>query len=84
MDRHTEGPDATDALRYWDRAAAAYSASRLDGPLAVSAIYEPVIDQLLADVTGRRVLDAGCGNGRHAKKLAARGARVTAIDGSPR
>jgi len=37
MDRHTEGPDATDALRYWDRAAAAYSAR-----FAVDAFKEPV------------------------------------------
>lgn len=71
------------ALRYWDRAAAAYNASRPDGPLALSAIYEPIVDELLGDVGNKQVLDAGCGDGRYAKKLASRGALVTAIDGSP-
>jgi 2-polyprenyl-3-methyl-5-hydroxy-6-metoxy-1,4-benzoquinol methylase len=39
---------------------------------------------LLGDVAGRRVLDAGCGDGYLARVLAARGARVTAIDLGPR
>jgi SAM-dependent methyltransferase len=76
-------PDSASAWRYWDRAAAAYSAGRADGPLALSAIYEPVVDELMADVANKRVLDAGSGDGRYAKKLATRGALVTAIDGSP-
>jgi SAM-dependent methyltransferase len=75
-------PDSLNTLRYWDRAAAAYSASRLDGPLSLCAIYEPVVDELIADVSNKRVLDAGCGDGRYAKTLAVRGAHVTAIDGS--
>jgi SAM-dependent methyltransferase len=49
----------------------------------VSAIYEPVVDELVGDVGNKQVLDAGCGDGRYAKKLARRGALVTAIDGSP-
>jgi SAM-dependent methyltransferase len=39
---------------------------------------------LLGDVTGKRVLDAGCGEGRFARMLAERGAKVTAIDFSKR
>lgn len=35
------------------------------------------------DLTGRRVLDAGCGTGAMAQILAARGAEVVAIDISP-
>ena len=40
--------------------------------------------QLLGDVRGKRILDAGCGEGRFARMLAARGAHVSAIDLSPR
>jgi ubiquinone/menaquinone biosynthesis C-methylase UbiE len=69
-------------LRYWDLAAPAYSASRQNGPLALSTLYEPVIEELLGDVTNKRLLDAGCGDGHLARKLAARGARVSAVDGS--
>jgi SAM-dependent methyltransferase len=36
--------------------------------------------ELLGDVSGKRVLDAGCGEGRFARMLAERGAAVTAVD----
>jgi magnesium-protoporphyrin O-methyltransferase len=42
-----------------------------------------MLDQLPADLTGLRVLDAGCGTGLMAFELAERGAHVTAIDISP-
>jgi len=38
---------------------------------------------LLPELDGLRVLDAGCGAGWYAAQLAARGASVTAIDSSP-
>lgn len=44
----------------------------------------PALLGLLGDVAGRAVLDAGCGDGYLARVLAARGARVTGIDLSPR
>ncbi|MDQ2914235.1 MAG: class I SAM-dependent methyltransferase [Chloroflexota bacterium] len=44
------------------------------------ALEEPEADRALGDVAGLDVLDAGTGTGRHALRLAARGARVTAID----
>jgi SAM-dependent methyltransferase len=42
----------------------------------------PILE-LLGDITGRRVLDAGCGEGYLARTLAVRGADVTGIDLSP-
>lgn len=81
----TESGSPTDpetVVGYWDRAAAQYSASRLDGPGGLSALYEPVVEELVGELADRHVLDAGCGDGHFARTLAARGARVTAIDGS--
>jgi SAM-dependent methyltransferase len=43
----------------------------------------PPLLNLLGDLTGTAVLDAGCGEGYLARVLAARGARVTGIDISP-
>ncbi|WP_327268070.1 methyltransferase domain-containing protein [Streptomyces sp. NBC_01218] len=43
----------------------------------------PGID-VFGDVAGLRVLDLGAGVGRHAARLAALGADVTAVDASPR
>jgi SAM-dependent methyltransferase len=48
---------------------------------AVSDYTElPAVVALAGDVRGQRVLDAGCGPGRHARKLLAKGAQVTGID----
>jgi 2-polyprenyl-6-hydroxyphenyl methylase / 3-demethylubiquinone-9 3-methyltransferase len=46
---------------------------------------EVLIDSFLSevDLTDRMALDAGCGTGRGAERLAQRGARVTAIDIGP-
>lgn len=42
-----------------------------------------LVDALLRDSGGTRVLDAGCGTGRVAIELAARGYRVTGVDVDP-
>jgi malonyl-CoA O-methyltransferase len=44
------------------------------------SLEQPVVDRLLGDVAGLPVADVGCGTGRHALRLAARGARVTGVD----
>ncbi|QLH77206.1 methyltransferase domain-containing protein [Halosimplex rubrum] len=42
----------------------------------------PTVDELLPDLGGKRVLDAGCGDGTHAAALADRGADVVGVDAS--
>jgi SAM-dependent methyltransferase len=74
--------DSQSALDHWNRAAAVYSHSRGSGPLALCSLYEPSIEQLLGNVTGKQILDAGCGDGHYARVLKGRGALVSAIDGA--
>jgi malonyl-CoA O-methyltransferase len=65
-----------------------------DGYAAWAACYEddgnpliplegPAVATLFGPVAGRRVLDLGCGTGRHTLALARAGADVTALDQSP-
>lgn len=44
------------------------------------ALEESMVDGLLGDVRGVAILDVGCGTGRHAIRVAERGAKVHAID----
>lgn len=60
----------------YDRWAAIYD----DEDNALVALEEPLVDRLLGDVAGRAIADIGCGTGRHALRLAAAGAHVTALD----
>jgi ubiquinone/menaquinone biosynthesis C-methylase UbiE len=46
----------------------------------LQALEEPRVHEALGDVRGLAVLDLGCGTGRHAVRLAAAGAHVTAVD----
>ena len=44
------------------------------------SLEEPQVDLLLGDVAGLNVVDVGCGTGRHAVRLAERGAHVVGVD----
>lgn len=66
----------------YDRFAAAYAAENETG--LFNAHYErPAMLGLLGDVSGRRVLDAGCGSGPLTEGLRDRGAVVSGFDVSP-
>jgi magnesium-protoporphyrin O-methyltransferase len=78
---------------YFDRTATAVW-ERLTSDAPVSRIRQTVregrdamralmLSRLPADLTGARVLDAGCGAGQMSAELAARGADVVAVDISP-
>ncbi|MGI8553149.1 MAG: class I SAM-dependent methyltransferase [Dehalococcoidia bacterium] len=49
---------------------------------ALIALEQPLVDKLLANLRFTTVLDVGAGTGRHALRLARRGARVIAVDES--
>lgn len=78
---------------YFDRTATK-TWERLTSDAPVSKVRETVrkgrdrmraimLDQLPEDLTGMRVLDAGCGTGTATIEMASRGAEVVAIDISP-
>ena len=48
------------------------------------ALEEPLVEELLGNVHGLEILDLGCGTGRHSIRMAGAGARVTAVDFSPK
>ena len=76
MDERKKKPIAQDA---YNNLAEAYAA--MVDTKAHNAYYErPATLSLLPDVSGKRVLDAGCGPGVYAEWLVAHGAEVVAFD----
>ncbi|PRQ05590.1 class I SAM-dependent methyltransferase [Enhygromyxa salina] len=47
---------------------------------AVIALEQPISTRLIGEVAGARVLDVGCGTGRHALRMVEQGAEVTGVD----
>jgi len=77
--------DADSVRAAWDRAADAYTAGQAAGrDYYRTEFFGPAQVALCGDVHGLRLLDVGCGSGYFAREMARRGARVTAIDVSPR
>ncbi|MCW1920186.1 magnesium protoporphyrin IX methyltransferase [Rhodobacter sp. KR11] len=74
------------ATHIWDRLTSEAKVSRIrqtvrEGRDRMRAL---MLGQLPADLTGMRVLDAGCGTGLMTAELALRGAKVVAADISPK
>lgn len=72
----TEQPLILRTQAGYDRWAEIYDAEQ--NPLI--SLEEPEVDRLLGDVAGLDIVDVGCGTGRHALRLAARGANVVGVD----
>lgn len=64
----------------WTASARAYIEFQDRGDPNRTILLDPVMLRLCADVSGKRVLDLGCGEGRFGRMLAARGARVLGLD----
>jgi SAM-dependent methyltransferase len=65
----------------YDQMANSYEEHAADSPY--NAHYDrPAVLELVGEVAGKRVLDAGCGPGLYSEELIARGAELVAVDGS--
>lgn len=73
------------ATRTWERLTSDAPLSRVRRTVRAGrdAMRAQILSRLPADLSGARVLDAGCGAGQMTVELAARGAEVVAIDLSP-
>lgn len=74
--------DSAEAIRRWDlhaRHIVKYMDPQEGDPHRI-VLLNPALFQLLPEVDGKRVLDAGCGEGYLSRKLARLGARVTGVD----
>ena len=69
-------------IQHWNRVAKKYCRDMWDVGTDFRVIYQPAIDELLGDVRGKKILDAGCGEGYYCRELVLKKASVTGIDGS--
>lgn len=76
--RKSEGslPEMVPTREGYDRWSDIYDSE--DNPLI--CLEQPVVERLVGEVRGLRILDVGCGTGRWSFRLAAAGAVVTGID----
>jgi len=74
------------AVRAWELLTSDAPVSRIRATVRAGRdrMRQALLDMLPMNLTGRRILDAGCGTGALALELAGRGAGVVAIDLSPK
>ncbi len=71
-----------EAVEIWDEISEWWDDKIGDGNTAQDHLIEPTQERLLALERGTRVLDIACGAGRFTRRMADRGAKITAIDHS--
>ncbi len=69
-----------DSRALWDKSASNWAALMDKGEANRTMILDPAMLRLAGDVRGLDVLDVGCGEGRFARMLAERGAKVTGVE----
>ena len=76
--------DHRQAGRYWEGNALAWTRlSRQGWDVYRDAVNTPAFLDLLPDVTGKKGLDVGCGEGHNTRLFAQRGAQMFAVDIAP-
>ncbi len=69
-----------DGTKRWDNNAEQWHRSFGANDLNRCDLLDPIILQVLGDVKGKRILDAGCGDGYLSRKLARLGATITGVE----
>jgi 2-polyprenyl-3-methyl-5-hydroxy-6-metoxy-1,4-benzoquinol methylase len=69
-----------DIIRAWEAASDPASAYGEEGDFAHQYLLNPAIFALLGNAAGKRILDAGCGQGYLCRLLARKGASVTGVE----
>ena len=72
--------DQNQGTRIWDRNAEEWHRSYGERDPNRGDLLDPLILDLLGEVKGKRILDAGCGDGYLSRKLARLGAKVTGVE----
>lgn len=75
--------ETAEAKQRWIDSAEAWIDGMRRGDTNRMYLLDPVMLDCLGDVAGRRIIDIGCGEGRFARMLAARGATVAGLDLTP-
>src|SRR5690349_22732484 len=70
----------SDVIRAWGAGVSAAEAFGEEGDFAHQYLLNPAIFAMPGNVTGKQLLDAGCGQGYLSRLLARRGAHVTGIE----
>lgn len=69
-----------DGTKRWDNNAEQWHRLFGENDLNRRDLLDPIILQVLEDVKGRQILDAGCGDGYLSRKLAQLGASITSVE----
>jgi len=64
----------------WDRVADVYTHDRRTGSIHHRFISDPALFELVGKISGKKILDAGCGEGFISRELTRRGAKVVGVD----
>jgi len=69
-----------DAIKRWDRNAVSWHQFFGANDPNRRDLLDPIVLEILGDISGKRILDAGCGEGYLSRKLAQLGAKVTGVE----
>ena len=72
--------DIKEAQSAYDRMAEAYHKKRIEKNDFNKMLEQPITFEMLGDVKGKKILDAGCGSGIYTKILAEKGAKVQGLE----